>query len=1085
MMARTTLREIKQSFGRYFAILAIVALGVAFFAGLKVTKADMIASADDYFTETQLFDYRLLSTLGFEEEDVEALLQREDVRAAEGALSADIICVNSLGNENVIKAHSLTEDINKLMVTAGRLPESPEECVVDSNLFDESAIGSKLVLSENNEQDDLDNFVHKEYTITGIVQSPYYVQFERGNSSIGNGRISGFMYLLPEAFTAEYYTEIFIKFEEDYTIYSDEYEAYMDEKEALWEEYCKEQAFRRYHSILAEAETELSDAEEELAEKKAKAESELADAKEALDEADAELIDGEDKLADAKAELADAEDTIAEKEEELADAKQTLLDNEALLEEKQQEYEDGMAAFTEGKQQIEKSRRDLDDASAQIAAGEKEIRNAQAQIDAMKLAGYPAELIAAAQAQLDAQKAEADLEGKRAQVQAGYVSLSYADATLNSAYMQLEEGAAELADAKEELADAKQQIADGETELADAKKELADARKELSEKETEWEEGKVELSDGYTEYYDAYDEFQEEVADAEQKIADARAEVADIKKPDTYVLDRKTNVGYACFENDASIVEGIANVFPVFFFLVAALVCMTTMNRMVEEQRTQIGVLKALGYGEGRIMGKYLFYSGSAAITGSITGFLLGTHFFPLVIWTAYGIMYRMDSIIYVFDWKMAAVSLFVSVLCSMGTTWFSCSRELREVAAGLMRPKAPKAGKRVFLERVPFIWKRLKFLQKVSVRNIVRYKKRFFMMVIGISGCTALLVMGFGVRDSVTDVADQQFEEIQLYQMGITLQEAKEDVSADTEELLEKISGLGGEYLFAMEKNVDLVVDGQVKSISMITAQEPDKVNGFIDLHTKTGEAIAYPGEGEVVLSDKLAEVYDIGIGDEILLRDEDMQEIRVKVTGICQNFISNYAYIHPDTFRNQVGEPEYKSLYVTLSEDADVHAAGAAVMPVENVTAVTVNEDMLVRISSMMDSMNYIVIIIIFCAAALAFIVLYNLNNINITERIREIATIKVLGFYRKETATYVFRENMILTGIGCAAGLLLGKGLHAFVMHEINIDMVSFDVQIKGISYLFSILLTFAFAWVVNRIMSGKLERINMAESLKSVD
>lgn len=1083
MMRKTTVREIKQSFGRYLAILAIVALGVGLFSGLKVTKAVMVESANAYLEELQLYDYRLLSTLGFEEEDVETLAEKEDVRAAEGSMSADILYVDEQGNESVIMAHSLLKRINGVEVVAGRLPEQADECVVDSNLYGESAIGTKITLSANNAQEDLDNFAYKEYTITGIVQSSYYIQFERGNSSLGNGRVSGFMYLLPEGFSMEYYTEIFVKFDEDYAIYSEEYDAYMEEKEPLWEAYCEALGERRYQDILAEANGELEEAETELADKKAEAEAELADAKQELTDAEAEIADGEEKLADAEKEIADAEKTIAEKEAELADARQEIADNETLLAEKKQEYEDGMEAFTSGKKEVESKQSELSAALAQITEAENALAQAQAQIDAMT-GVYPAEIVAAAQAQLDAQKAE--LEESKAQLQAGQAQLNGADDQLNKAYMELSAGGVQIEEAEAELADAKLQMEDGETQLADAKKELEEARATLEENRQELADAREEVTDGWNEYNDAYAEFEEEIADAEEKLADARAEIADIREPDTYVLDRDTNVGYACFESDSSIVEGIAVVFPVFFFLVAALVCVTTMNRMVEEQRTQIGVLKALGYGEGTIMGKYLFYSGSAALIGCLTGFFVGTYFFPYVIWFAYGIMYKMGGMVYVFDGQLAVISLICSLICSMGTTWISCRHELREVAAELMRPKSPKAGKRVFLEYVPFIWKRLKFLDKVSVRNVIRYKKRFFMMIIGISGCTALLVTGFGVRDSVMNIANQQFEEIQIYDLGVTLNDGYTgDPDEDTEQVLQLVEDYGGRYMFALEAAMDLVTDEQVKAINLIVAEEPEQIGDFIDLHTERGEAIPYPGDGEAVICKKLADTYGISVGDSVVLRDDSQREISVTVSGIFENFIYNYVYLNQQTYEEAIGEAEYKGIYINLPEEADPHTVSASIMKVDNVTAVTVNEDMLLRFSSMMGSMNYLVFVIIGCAAALAFIVLYNLNNINITERVREIATIKVLGFYKKETASYVFRENMVLTGIGCGVGLLLGKLLHMYVMHEVVLDMIFFDVQVKGISYLLSILLTFVFNWIVNRMMSGKLEKINMAESLKSVD
>lgn len=1063
MMKRNTFREIKKSFGRYFAILAIIALGVAFFSGLKITQSVMVHSADVYLKDLQFYDYRLVSTLGFTEENVEALAEKEDVRAAEGAISAEVLYKDAGENERVIKMHSITEKVNKLKLIAGEMPQSADECVVDSALFSEDAIGSKLVLSENNTTDDLDKFAYKEYTITGLVQSPCYIQFERGNTSIGNGRISGFAYILKDGFAVDYDTEIYIKFDEDYDIYSDEYDSYMDAKEADWEAYTKEQADIRYEKIVKDAQDELDEKKEELEEKRAEAEAELESAKQQLTDGETEISDGKNQIASAKTELSakaselqSGKDALSSKAAELESASQQISGQESALAAKKAEYEQGLNAYLAAKQQVTDQRNSLEAAKAQLKENTP---------------GY---------------------EEMLAQIEAGLTEVAGAEAELNAKNAELEAAAGQLSSAESQLAAAKQQIEDGKNALAAAKAELTDgenqlvaAKEQIEEKEDQLEAAETELADGLLQYQEKQSEFDEQMQDADDQIADAQSKIDEIEKPETYVLDRNTNVGYVCLKNDSGVVKGIANVFPVFFFLVAALICMTTMNRMVEEQRTQIGVLKALGFSEGKIMGKYLFYSGSAAISGTLIGYVLGIHFFPLVIITAYGIVYKMGGIYYVSDPPLALVSLTVAVLCSVGTTWLSCHKELKEVAADLMRPKAPKAGKRVFLEHVPFIWKRLKFLQKVSVRNIVRYKKRFFMMVIGISGCTALLVMGFGVRDSVVAVADQQYEEIQLYDIGVTLKDGKMPGEADLKSLdsvLEKENAAG---MYAMEKTIDLVTDKGTKSIHMVAVENPDEVGDFISLHTKKQEPIAYPKEGEAVLSKKVAETYAVKKGDTILLRDSDNNEMHLKVTGICENHIYNYVYIAPESYEKQIGDVVFKNVYVRLPDASDIHEVSAALMKADGVTAVTVNSDMLSRISQMMSCMNYIVIIIIICAGALAFIVLYNLNNINITERVREIATIKVLGFYPKETASYVFRENMVLTAIGCGLGLILGKWFHRFVMGEIQIDMVSFNVQINAVSYLFSVLLTMGFAWIVNCMMTGKLERINMAESLKSID
>ncbi|MBE5868144.1 MAG: FtsX-like permease family protein [Lachnospiraceae bacterium] len=1069
MIGKSTLREIKASFGRYLAILAIVALGVSIFAGLKSTKPQMLVSVQNYLEEKHFFDYRLLSTWGFEQEDVEVFSQQEGVFSAEGAYSFDILYEDNTGNEYVLKAHSLTEKVNLLELKAGRMPDTDTECVVDASLFTEEQIGEKIVLGDGNTLEDLENFKYREYTIVGLVDSSYYIQFERGNTSLGNGKIAGFMYLMESGFRSEYYTEIFVKFQDDFELYSEAYKEFLEEKEPVWEQLVEERGDRRFADTLQEARDEIADARKELEEERADAQAELDDAKEQLEEAKAKLVnarkeltEGEQELADAEKEIAEGWKEIAEKEQELVEGEEELLKNEQEVLTMEQEIADGFQEWYHNEYLLKQN---LEELSQQ-----------ESQIEMALAAGLMTPEYAAI--------AKAQIADGKAQINAAFTELYTALGELNNGKNQLEEVKRQITDAKAEIQDARKQLADAKEELRKAESEIALSKQDIVDGWADYEDGVAEYEDGVAEYEEGLVEFQAEIADAEAEIADAEAKIADLEAPKTFVLGRNTNVGYVCFESDCSIVDGIANIFPVFFFLVAALVCMTTMNRMVEEQRTQIGVLKALGYGRKTIMFKYIFYSGSAALIGSVVGFLFGTWFFPKVIWSAYGIMYDVSGLEYVFDGWMAVISLAASLLCCIGTTWLSCRYELGEVAAQLMRPKAPKAGKRVLLERIPFLWNRLKFLHKVTVRNIFRYKKRFFMMVIGISGCTALLVTGFGLKDSVTNVANQQFQEIHYYDINAGYTE----VSAinETKELAQTLAPFSDGWIYAAEQAIDLEIKNGVKTVNMIILQDPENMDGFLSLHDKAGNNIAYPGEGEVVICRKLSEIYGLKTGDMITLREEDGTVLQVCISGVCENYIYSYIYLHADTYAKQAGViPEFTSVFINLKEDADAHMASAALMGLEDISSVTVNADMMDRLNSMMGSIDYIVLVIVLCAAALAFIVLYNLTNINITERIREIATIKVLGFHRGETAAYVFRENTILSLIGAGAGLVLGYFMHQFVMSKVVVDMVSFDVYIKPVSYIYSFLLTLIFAWLINRIMTFKLERVNMAESLKSVD
>lgn len=1166
-MWKSTFREIKQSFGRFMAIFAITALGVSLFSGLKVIQPAMVKTTNAYFQEKEFYNYRILSNLGFEQEDLEYLKKQDDVRIAEGIVTFDMLCSLEKENANAIKIYNMPERINDIELLYGRLPETSDECIVDSDLYHEDSLGKKIYLSEDNDEDDLENFAVREFTIVGIAQASNYIQFERGNTSIGNGKIAGFMYVPMDAFDVDYYTEILIKFDEDYTIYSDEYDAYMDQKEPVWENLAQEAAEKRYTRVMAEATEELEDAKKEFAEEKADAEAELEDARIELEDAFQELKDAEAEIADGKQELADGRATLEENKKTLEDAGYEIGYNRVKLEEAQEEVEenkkllksesakleDGWAQLEEGQAQLDAQSKPIyefvalqeqvdgllsgamdlsaqlemtetltqeqeaylaqyEAATAELAKQLGGAQNAPGQMEGsltdgsnsaegdilpdMNLPEYRVPVLVGTLQQISAvlqqQAIENNIEGNLAKIEAAQAEIDANRAKLEAGEKKLESAKKQLEDAEAEIEDGFEQIEEGIVQWEDGMRQISEAEAELLDGEAELADAEKELADGWAEYYDGLDEYEEgyqefltEIADAEAEIADAEEEIADIEEPDSYLLGRETNVGYVCMENDSAIVDGIANVFPVFFYAVAALVCITTMNRMIEEQRTQIGVLKALGYSEASIMGKYLFYSGAAAISGCLFGYFLGTWFFPIVIWFAYSTMYDVADIIYVFDAGVLIFSLVVSILCSMGVTFVSCKNELTEVAAELMRPKAPKAGKRIFLEYIPFIWKPMKFLHKVSYRNVFRYKKRFFMMVIGISGCTALLVTGFGIQDSISNLANDQYDRIQVVDINAML---SEEVDDNTDAIIEQVAeDRITEYIYVMEKSIDLVTDEAIKSLSLVAIDESEDISPYVILpDAETGEVLEYPGEGECILTDKLAKTYDLRVGDTVVFRDEDNHEMRLKLSGIAENYLYNFVYITTQTYEKCLGEKaEVKSIYMNLAEGVDPHQMTADLMKDDEIASASVSSDSKNRFASMIESLDLLVVVIIACAGFLAFIVLYNLTNINITERIREIATIKVLGFYKNETASYIFRENLILTAIGAVAGLGLGKLFHAFVMSQVQVDQVSFVVRVLPRSYLFSIILTFVFALVINLFMTGKLERVSMTESLKSVD
>lgn len=1151
MLRKTTLREIKQTFGRFFAIFAIIALGVGFFSGVRITTPAMVHTVDTFMQDNQFFDYRLISTLGWEEEDVDAFREREDVRYAEGSFTIDALYTNEAGEEVVLKTHSMPENVNGFELVKGRLPEKDDECVVDAVMHGLPEIGEHLHVENTNEEDTLDMIKVKDLTVVGWVDSSYYINFERGTTSIGTGTVDGFMYVTKGFFDSDIYTEVFVRFDEDYEIYSKAYKDYMKDKKKAWETYVELQADNRYDRIIADANEEIADGENELADKKKEGQEELDDAKRELDDGRDELSSAKSKLDSAGSKLIDAKKTIDDNKKKLAKAKKkldaakkqlakgkTALDNGKIqLDQTKTRLETGEARLETGQKSIDEARAVLEVNDSTLTEKEQEFATKEAEYNAQMeqvkdiwdmLPSEQQEALTKAKTELAAGKTE--LKAARAQIDAGKAELAAKQAELNverkklaAGWDEYNKGLVQYNDSLNEYLKGKKEYEDGVDEYNKGIKQLADGEKsynsgvaELKNGLAEYYDGVAEYEDGLAEYEDGLNEFDEKIRDAEDEIADAKQKLADVEKADTYLLERNTNIGYACFENDSAIVAQVARVFPVFFVLVAALVCITTMGRMVEEQRTQIGVLKALGYSEAAIMGKFMFYSGSAALLGCIVGYGGGIIMFPKVIWTTYKLMYHALPIRYIIDWKLAAFSVLAALLCSIGTTWLTCRYELAETAAGLMRPKAPKAGKRVLLEYVPVIWNHLKFLHKVSIRNIFRYKGRFFMMIVGIGGCTALLLTGFGIKDSIADFASMQYDEILTADASMTFKNSGSTGEAsdgrivdgvkpgddsvslpDTgrqrnlhntlpDSLSSRMEDVCDEYLLLHESSWDLLFGDYVKEISLVVPEGVDTIDHYIHFHTTDGAHLEFPKSGEALICESLAKRYEIQVGDEIILRDEDMRQMHVKVTGVFENHVYNYVFISPETMEDQLSEPvEYNSAYINFHDGADIYKQSAELAKDENVTSVSLFADIKERMAKMMSSLNYIVLVVIISAAGLAFIVLYNLTNINITERLREIATIKVLGFFRKESASYVFRENIALTLFGIIFGLGLGVLLHRYVMKQIVVDMVCFRVQILPISFLYSTVLTFIFTLMVNAVMEIKIEKINMAESLKSVE
>ena len=1112
-MLKLTLRQIRGSLTRFLAITAIVALGVGFFCGLRLTKTAMVHTLDDYAGTHRMYDFRLVSTVGFDETDAESLAADARVEACEGEKSADALASVAGGAAKPCRFLSLPAQIDLPGLKCGRLPQTADECLADGLLYSEKDLGRTVVLTEENSEDTLDSFARREFTITGIAKSVLYINYERGGTSIGSGTLSSFVYLLPEAFALDYDTELYLRLAGPRgEVYSDEYTACIDAAEPWVTQLAESTAQARSGRLHDEAAQTLADARETLDEKQ----KELSDARQQLSDAEQELADakqayqdGEKKLEDAKretqAELADAwqkltdgQKTLEENEQKLVDARTELEDGEKKLADGQAEYETNSAEFEKAKSSAWS---ELNAASAQLEQAQAQLTASQTQLDAQRTAldAQQAQLNEALAAGLISQEAA---DAQQAQLDAAFAQLKQAQAQLDEGKKSLESGRAELAaagaaasqsirenqkkldEAKATLEEKQQELEDGwadyyagraeaEKRISDAEQELADAKQQITDGEQQLADAKRELADG-----------EQKLADAEQEYRDGEDELAKLEDADVFVLDRGSNVGYACFESDSDIVRGVSRVFPLFFFAVAALVCITTMTRMVDEQRTQAGVLKALGYSNGAILSQYFLYAGTASVLGCVLGIAAGSYFLPKMIWHAYNIMYGFTGILYAFDWPLALVSSGAYLLCALGTTWYVVHAELRQPAAELIRPKAPKAGKRILLERLPLIWNRLPFLHKVSIRNILRFKKRMVMMMIGIGGCTALLITGFGIQDSISSVVDYQYDEITRYDASVTFRHA---LDSDEQEAFLSVcdeSGADG-CLFVAEKSLDALSGGTVKTTNVV-CPEAGSMDGFIDLHTQEKAPVAYPQDGGCIISRGLAQALHLSAGGTITLQTGDMRRTELTVEAVFENYVYNYVYLTQTTWRDVFGEaPGYEAAWLTYRTDGDAQAASAALAGAENAVAVTLSQEFRSRVATMMQSLRYIVLVVVVGAAALAFIVLYNLTNINITEREREIATIKVLGFYDGETNRYVFRENIILTILGALVGLPMGKLLHAYVMGQIKIDLMCFDVRVAPLSYLISAALTLVFGLLVNLVLRRKIRAVDMSQALKSIE
>lgn len=1142
-LRKNAFSEISDTKSRFISICCIVAIGIAFFAGVKNTCPDMKRSAHAYYSKYNLAHFRLVSTLGFSESDIEALEAQNEL-SVYPAYFTDVL-IETGGKDVTARVMSLqnygeSNPYNSLELTEGRYPQAADECIIDSNsLFAGSEVGGAITVYSGSDDDLSETLEITEYKIVGTFISPAYIdKSAKGSTTVGNGSISVIMYIPEENFKTEAYTEVYVasKTLSELEAYSDEYLEENDRVTEILEELGAKREIERYDEIVSEANEELDKAQQELDEQKEDARRELDDAKKTLDEALKELESGEKELEDARQQLDEAKQTLEDSKAQLDSGKEELENAEKELEQRisegqakinenklaleqaeneyesgleqyksgYAEYEDGLLLYNDGKQQYEQSAQIYERAAylyGIVSGGQDEDGAALKELTELLgseteiSADYMGEMLAAMKIRLD--DSAVQLEETEKTLSDSKAQLDETKARLDSAKLQIDSGKKQLEDAQNELNAQKNaalsQIAENRAALEDAQKQYDDGLEEYRQGELDYTDSAEKLADGRKEYEDGLAEYEsasteadEKIADAEKELFDAREELEKLEKPMWYIFDRNSNPGYEEYGQNAERINNIASVFPIFFILVAALVCLNTMSRMVEEQRSQIGTLKALGYKNSQIIFKFMLYALSATILGAFIGAIAGQKLFPFVIIKAYGMIYSVSETVIPTDWLLTLACMAASVAAVALTVYFSCKAELSEQPASLMRPKSPKAGKKILLEHLP-VWKYIGFNGKVTFRNLFRYKKKMLMTVLGVAGCTALTLVGFALEDAISDIVNKQFDELVSYD-GILAFDAESNENGSE---IEKILSEGnGNYAVYYQKSFTFKGEnGRGVTAYLIVPENIDAFSDFYVFRDRKTQEIYEPERDGVLIDEKLASLIGASKGGQIELYKDDTDSVGLTVSNIIENYPNHYVYMTSEKYKELFGEtPEFNMMCFSnenlVSED-DEDDLAQRLLSTDAVLTVQFKGDLVSTMSTMLQALNSVIVVLIVSAGALAFVVLYNLTNININERIREIATLKVMGFTDLEVDGYIFRENLILTLMGIAAGLFGGYFLSEFIITTAEIDLVMFGRDIKPFSYVISAVITVGFSLIVSIYMHVKLKKVDMIEALKSVE
>ncbi len=1148
MFHKDTFRLIKKTRKRFITIFLIVAIGVSFMVGLMSSEPTMRVSVDKYYDDTDFMDIQLFSSYGFGDEDISVLKNAKDVESVFGTKFVDTFYDGGEG-AIVVRVQEIDCDMNRFTLTEGRMPSAPDEALAlgSSSFGSVFRVGdvAKLYL----EDDDLkESLAVTEYKIVGIVKTPQYMASSRETSTLDNLSLSTVIYTQNNNFLADYFTSVYLTFENsrDYVSFSEEYKSFVEDRVTSLEKVIKKQEVVRRDEIIEEVKAEIADGEKELDEEIAKAQKEIDDGRKKLEEAYIQLVVGETQIKTSEEQLAAGEREIAVNQRLMADSEKKLNDGKAEIvkqtgaatyEEAAQQIEAAYTALSMYSVMLENiddkymdmtpgeaishirsetepleqantdSRAAIAAAGINRAASEVKVNAAKAEIERInsdetitdKETAIKAqeEIIAAEETNIARQQKIIDDENAAITQREGEISALEAQANmlyplttqadykdkplkeiktdidiqLNGDVGKAHKAVSDIASGEVQLSIGKQQLESGKAELESGKKQLAEAKVQVANGRREYEKGLKELEDGQK-------ELNEEKEKAEIELAKARQELEDLPEAGWTVLDRDMHYSTYMFDNNATQMGKIGYVFPLLFFLVAALVCMTTMKRLVDEERGQIGVFSALGFSKMQIISKYVIYAFSASILGSLIAIPIGMGLYPVVIYFCWRLMYDLPDMVLSMPAEIAAMGVCSFTLIMIAVTVTVTEGVLKGNPSMLMRPKAPKNAKKVFLEKIDFIWTRLSFTSKVTARNIIRYKSRFFMTVIGVAGCTSLLVLGFAIKDSISQVVSIQYNDIITYDTTAVMTDKDH-----TDKMLKDFKADSRvEYAVPLLSYSSRTIAESGEGTISVYVVDDERTDDIFNLRDrKTKEPIHL--KNGVVVSEKFSVLHDVEIGDKITIESANGIKRDVEIANICEMYAGHYLFISRFDYEDFFGETaHFDTIALTTTDSRRVIKDYENKEEIKNIADFTA---MKATFNNMFDSLNIIIIVITIAAGSLALVVIMNLTEVNISERIREIATLKVLGFNNKEVYSYIFKEVFILSLIGIVFGLPLGRLELMFVMSIIDMEMVMFPTIVKPFSYFASFCITLVFTVLVTLLMRKTLRNVQMVESLKSVE